>query len=108
MKTRRSRSPVRLLAPLALVAVGVAVVLVYSNATVDKGQSRATPPSTATAGTTGPAGKYAHRRRYTVRTGDTLGGIAVKTGVAVTMLEDLNPGLDPQSLDVGQKIRLRE
>jgi LysM repeat protein len=107
MKTRRSRSPVRLLAPLALIAFGVAFVLVLSNSGVDKGQSRATPPTTAT-GTTGPVNKYAHRRRYTVRSGDTLGGIAVKTGVDVTTLEDLNPGLDPQALVAGQKIKLRE
>jgi LysM repeat protein len=97
----------RLLAPVSLIAFGVAFALVYSNSTVDKGQSRATPPTTA-AGTTGPVNKYAHRRRYTVRSGDTLGAIAEKTGVDVTTLEDLNPGLDPQALVAGQKIKLRE
>jgi LysM repeat protein len=43
-----------------------------------------------------------------VRTGDTLGAIAIKTGVSVTNLEDLNPGLDPEGLVAGQKLKLRE
>jgi len=108
MKSRASRSPLRLLAPVALIAFGVAFAIVWSNSKVEGKHSRA-QPATAPAGTTGPAqSKYAHRRTYTVRTGDTLGGIAEKTGVAVTTLEQLNPGLDPQALVAGQKIKLRE
>ena len=45
---------------------------------------------------------------YTVKTGDTLGAIAEKTGVAVERLQELNPELDPQALVSGQKIKLRE
>ena len=45
---------------------------------------------------------------YTVKTGDTLGGIAATVGVSVTRLQELNPELDPQALVSGQKIRLRE
>jgi LysM repeat protein len=99
----------RLLAPIALIAFGVALALVWSNSKVDGKHGRA-QPSTAPAATTTTAAqnKYAHRRAYTVRAGDTLGGIAEKTGVAVTTLEDLNPGLDPQALVAGQKIKLRE
>jgi LysM repeat protein len=108
MKSRASRSPLRLLAPVALIAFGVALALVWSNSSVGGTHGRA-QPSTAPTATTGPAqNKYAHRRNYTVRTGDTLGGIAEKTGVAVTTLEQLNPGLDPQALVAGQKIKLRE
>jgi LysM repeat protein len=108
MKSRASRSPIRLLAPLALVAFGVAFALVWSSSKVESHPSRA-PSSTVPAATTTTAvNKYAHRRSYIVRTGDTLGGIAEKTGVAVTNLQDLNPGLDPQALVAGQKIKLRE
>ena len=110
MKSRRWRSPTRLLAPLALIAFGVAFAMVWSNSKVETHHSRAQPP-TAASGTTTPAtavNKYAHRRSYTVRTGDTLGGIAEKTGIDVTTLQDLNPGLDPQALVAGQKIKLRE
>jgi LysM repeat protein len=44
---------------------------------------------------------------YIVRTGDTLGGIAQRTGVPVTRLQELNPTLDPQALVSGQRIKLR-
>ena len=45
---------------------------------------------------------------YTVKTGDTLGGIAETVGIPITRLQELNPELDPQALVSGQKIRLRE
>jgi hypothetical protein len=107
MKSRASRSRLRVLAPLSLIAFGVAFALVVSNSGVDNNHARA-QPSTSAATTTTVQNKYAHRRSYTVRTGDTLGGIAEKTGVDVTTLQDLNPGLDPQALVAGQKIKLRE
>jgi LysM repeat protein len=97
----------RVLAPLSLVAFGVAFAFVLSNSGIEKDHARA-QPSTSSQTTTTVQNKYAHRRAYTVRTGDTLGAIAEKTGVDVTTLEDLNPGLDPQALVTGQKIKLRE
>jgi LysM repeat protein len=107
MKARASRSRLRVLAPLSLIAFGVAFALVVSNSAVDSGHS-GPAPAAASSGPTAPVNKFAHRRRYTVRSGDTLGAIAEKTGVSVTTLEDLNPGLDPQALVTGQKIKLRE
>ena len=110
MKSRARRSPMRFVAPLALVAFCVAFAMVWSNSQVEGHHSRAPQTTTpaATTPTTATQNKYATRRRYTVRTGDTLGGIAEKTGVDVTTLQDLNPGLDPQALVAGQKIKLRE
>jgi LysM repeat protein len=108
MKSRASRSPLRVLAPLSLVAFGVAFALVLSHSGIDTNHARAQPSTSPSQTTTTAQNKYAHRRTYTVRTGDTLGGIAEKTGVDVTTLEDLNPGLDPQALVTGQKIKLRE
>jgi spore germination protein YaaH len=108
MKTRARRSPLRVLAPLSLIAFGVAFVFVLSNSKIEKHPARA-QSTTNPAGTTAPAvNKFAHRRTYTVRTGDTLGSIAEKTSVPVATLEDLNHGLDPQALVAGQKIKLRE
>lgn len=107
-----SRSPTRVLAPLSLIAFVIAFLIVLSNSggTGAGGGGSTQPPSTATttSSTTRASSKYAHRRTYTVRIGDTLGAIAIKAGVTVSSLEDLNPGLDPQSLVAGQKIKLRE
>jgi nucleoid-associated protein YgaU len=46
-------------------------------------------------------------RTYTVVSGDTLAGIAAKTGTTVARLEQLNPGVDPKALRVGQTIRVQ-
>jgi LysM repeat protein len=101
-----------LFAPLAIVVFVVAFLIVLSNSSVTSngGSSDTTTPSTAPTGsaTTRTTSKFAHRRTYIVRTGDTLGAIAIRTGVSVTNLEDLNPGLDPQGLVAGQKLKLRE
>jgi LysM repeat protein len=45
---------------------------------------------------------------YTVKVGDTLASIAEKTGIPADKLQELNPELDPQTLQSGQKIKLRE
>jgi LysM repeat protein len=106
------RSPARLLAPLALVAVTVAVVLIVAasgggddggggDASANRSDGTSQTPSTTTTPTP-------PRRTYTVKTGDTLGAIAEKTGVSVERLQELNPELDPQALLSGQKINLRE
>jgi LysM repeat protein len=43
---------------------------------------------------------------YTVASGDSLSKIARKFGVKVDSLEAENPGLDPKSIKVGQKIKI--
>ena len=42
-----------------------------------------------------------------VQAGDTLGGIAEKTGVSVETLQELNPNVDPQALTSGQRLKLK-
>jgi spore germination protein YaaH len=48
-----------------------------------------------------------HVRTYVVVSGDTLAGIAAKTGTTVASLEHLNPGINPTALRVGQRIRVQ-
>ena len=108
------RSPARLLAPLALVVFALAVaVVVLSSSVADDGDGgtdasadrTGTSAQTTTSSTTTTTPQ---RATYTVKTGDTLGLIAEKTGVSVERLQELNPELDPQALLSGQKINLRE
>jgi LysM repeat protein len=44
---------------------------------------------------------------YVVKNGDTLSSIAHETGVPVARILRLNPGVDPQILISGEKLRLR-
>jgi len=96
--------PARLLAPLSLIVCIVAVLVVVQSTLSDDAET-STPVATTTTQrtTTTPA-----RKTYRVRSGDTLGAIAERTGVPVDRLVELNPDVDPQSLRTGQRIRLRE
>jgi LysM repeat protein len=106
------RSPARFIAPLALVAVGVALFMVVSSSTNTSGDGD--PPSQTSgsgpAATPTPKGKGERKgpRRYRVKTGDTPSSIAEKTGVPLEEILRLNPDLDPQTLAPGQRIKLRE
>lgn len=64
--------------------------------------TRSTSVSTSTSTTT--TAKTVTTRTYTIRSGDTLGAIAVHFGVSVSDLMTLNKGIDPTGLRVGQKI----
>jgi LysM repeat protein len=112
MSGRSRKGLARLAAVVAIAAFVIAFLTVLGNSGSDHHSTGQTPPantSTRTTGTTTTTGsKFAHRRSYTIKSGDTLGAIAIKTGVSVSTLEDLNPGLDPQGLVAGQKLKLRE
>lgn len=46
-------------------------------------------------------------KSYVVQNGDTLTSIAHKTGVPVATILKLNPGVDPQILVSGEKLKLK-
>jgi len=101
------------LAPIALVAVALSVYLIVHD---NLAHSRPSAAATSTgAGTLTEAGRRPARRShsrprfYVVRSGDTLSGIAAKTGVGISTLIALNPSLarSQNNLQVGQRLRLR-
>lgn len=96
-----SSSPLRFLAPGALLAVLVAVVLVVQSGTGDEAVK---PVAGATTERTPAKG----RKTYTVRPGDTLSRIAERYGLTVDELQVLNPDIDPQALRDKQRLRLRD
>ena len=104
-----ARSPARFLAPLALVAVAVALWMVVHHSS-DSSSNSGTPATeqraTATPAAT-RAKKHKKPRFYTVKPGDTPSGIAEKVNVPLTTILQLNPDLDPQALTPGTKIKLR-
>ena len=117
MGTYARRSPLRFLAPVALVIFGIALLMVLS--TSSGGDGDGTPSAQEKDRDLGASTKKKSKRRasangnlptrtYTVKSGDTLGSISEKTGIPVDKLQELNPQLDPQQLVSGQKIKLRE
>jgi LysM repeat protein len=118
MGTYARRSPLRFLAPVALIVFGLALMMVVSSSKGtsgggksssseqvkqrDLGSSTAKKPRKP-----GATGKLPSRY-YTVKSGDTLGSISGKVGIPVAKLQELNPQLDPQQLVSGQKIKLRQ
>jgi LysM repeat protein len=109
MAKRRRRTPARWLAPLALVTVAVAVYAVVDNTLLKDDTSSngsTTTQQSKPAKKTTASKKSRKRRMYTVRSGDTLSAIAVKTGVSLDTLQRLNPKLDADTLHAGQRVRL--
>ena len=52
------------------------------------------------------AAEKAAAKYYTVKSGDTLSAIAKRHGKSLSAIQKLNPGLDPNKLRIGQKIRV--
>ena len=96
------RSPARYLAPIALVAV-----IAGTYAVVNDGL-RAKPTRAPTVHRhTALRRQFRRARFYTVAPGDSLTSIARRTGLTIGALQTLNPGIDPNSLQTGQRLRLQ-
>jgi LysM repeat protein len=121
MGTYARRSPLRFLAPVALVAFGLALLVVVSSSNSGDSDTTQSPSEREKDRDIGASTKKSKRkaksssangtlpsRTYTVKSGDTLGSISEKTGIPVEKLQELNPELDPQQLVSGQKIKLKE
>ena len=107
----------RLLAPVAFFVAATVLILLVQNA-LSNDEAPATPPTTRSAPTTptttpdtetAPTGTIERPRRrfYRVKSGDLLETIAAEFNTTPERLLELNPDIDPQALQVGQRIRLR-
>jgi LysM repeat protein len=81
----------------------VAVLLIRAG--LDEASTRrATPPTVTAPASPVPAQA---RRFYRIRRGDTLAAIAPRFGLTEVELLALNPGIEPTTLRIGQRIRVR-
>jgi LysM repeat protein len=99
----------RLLALIAIAAVVVAVVVIYSGFKDEKNDdTKAGAHKTAPkAQQHKPKKQRTKAKTYTVQSGDTLTSIAHTTGVPVSEILALNPEVDPQILIAGQTLKLK-
>jgi LysM repeat protein len=90
---------------LAAVTIGAVVV----RAGLEHGKHPTATRTTTVGSKTTTTRTHSHKphlRTYTVQSGDTFGSIATMTGTTVATLEQLNPGVDPTALRIGEKIRV--
>jgi LysM repeat protein len=121
---RRRFSIWTLVAPIALLAsvsvivviargagwVGPATVATITPATTETSATTASETGTGTgAATTSTTASTPNQTKifYTIRSGDTLEAVAVRYGTTVQKLLALNPGVNPNTLRIGQRIQLR-
>lgn len=101
----------RLLAPAALIVFAVLLLAIVAGSVVggsDPGGGGEAKQAGAEREASSERPRDRGRATYKVRAGDTLGSIAERTGRTPEQLQDLNPGLDAQTLQPGQKLKLRE
>jgi LysM repeat protein len=117
-RSRARRNPARYLAPLALAATLASLYLILDHAlrhgtasansqTTQSTPTLSTPTHQRHSGGHKRSSASTHAKYYTVKPGDSLSSIATKTGVSVLTLESLNHHLNPNALQVGQRLRLR-
>jgi LysM repeat protein len=107
MKNRAS-APARALAAIAVVG-GFVVVFVLIGAALSDGGDDSGDGQHRGARHSKQATKPQKEApaSYEIESGDTLTSIAHETGVPVAQIERLNPGVDPQILVAGEKLKLR-
>lgn len=101
----------RLLAPLAFFVAATILILLVNNA-IESGSSATSPPTTTPASVstaetgTGTVTTPGKRTFYRIKPGDTLETVAAKKNTTVDDLIQLNPNIDPNNLQPGQRIRV--
>jgi LysM repeat protein len=102
----------RLAAPAAFL-LGITVAILLVRAGLDSNEATTTGAQTATPTTTQPTTGRTQTATQPepvfveVQAGDTLDQIALENDTTVEALLTLNQGLDPNALQVGQRVRVR-
>jgi LysM repeat protein len=104
----------RFLAPIALIAVIAAIFIVIGSTSGGGSGGNKAGSGSGTQLSAQEKKRRRDRRKqrasrttYTVKPGDSLDAIAIAVKVPKETLQQLNPNLDPQALQPGQKIKIR-
>jgi LysM repeat protein len=106
MMNKRTSASARIAAVAALVAALVLAIAILGGA-FDGGSDGSDGKQGGDSGQQAEKPKRKAPATYTVKSGDTLIGIASDVGVPVGQIEALNPGVDPQILVAGEELKLR-
>ncbi len=97
----------RYLAPIALAAVAVGTYLIVHGGLATHPHAGTRTSQVFDGATPGRPSSRRAPKFYVVKPGDTLSAISVKTHVSILRITTLNPSLSPNSLQTGQRLRLR-
>lgn len=105
---KRSSVPARAIAAAVLMG-GFLVVIVIVAISLGGGEEGGSGEGSRAgkSAKSGRAGGAKAAKSYVVQNGDTLTSIAHRAGVSVARIQELNPGVDPQILVSGEKLKLR-
>jgi LysM repeat protein len=114
MPSRQRSWLARVAAPLAFLVLATLGVVAVRAALEEDNSATTTVTVTTTSETTTTkqpvttttGGKPRRGKIYRVQEGDTLESIASDHGTTVEALLELNPGIDPVALNIGQRIRV--
>lgn len=100
-------SVARLAAPVVfLVAIIILLSITFQSGIIGGSHGSAVTPTPKVTKTKGANATSATTRKYVVKSGDTLSGIAVKFNTTSSAIEDLNPDMSASTVVVGQKIKV--
>lgn len=92
---------------LAIAVSAVAIISILSSGLDSSSEQASTENGRTAINQPNANGNRQRPARYVVQNGDTLTSISEKTGVSVERLQELNPDIDPQILNSGERLRLR-
>jgi hypothetical protein len=104
----RSSAPARVIAAAAVLCGFLVVIAIFAASLEDGGSGDGSDRSgKATTAKSAGGDRDDVPKSYVVQNGDTLTSIAHENGVSVARIQELNPGVDPQILVSGEKLKLR-
>ena len=105
---RPSNWTARILAPLALAVVAVLIVVLVSSSldSSDDGEKGERDRNTSS-GCQPDAEQAVEDGYYVIEAGEDLSIVADRTCIPIDRLEELNPNLDPQLIQIGSCVDLR-
>lgn len=107
----QSKAPATELSAVVSEVGAIKTAMAADNAAIQKSitelQAAVKKPVVTSAGNGGTKTVTAGAGEYVVAKGDTLGGIARKVGLSVKALQDLNPGVNPNRMQIGQRLKTK-
>ncbi|GBL29906.1 hypothetical protein EMGBS10_10560 [Opitutia bacterium] len=107
----QSKAPATELSAVVSEVGAIKTAMAADNAAIQKSitelQAAVKKPVVTSAGNGGTKTVTAGAGEYVVAKGDTLGGIARKVGISLKALQELNPTVNANKMQIGQKLKTK-